>query len=409
MLEWLKKQLRPKAGRQSTMTIDSKPCKSCGKPIYFNPLQKPIPEYCNECQSLFHDVQKYIDETYEKNPLEDTLAPGTEPFSNETRGQAGDTELTESVQEEDTAVSYGEGHVFSAPSADDSGWDWDGFSGRPKDSLWAESEEMASAPKAEEQPSRKDESGWNEVLPKSPKPAEREEMHAASERELESSKPAEREDMRAATNWDVESPRTARREEMRAAPDWEVESPRPARHDEMHTAPDWEVELPRPARREEMRATPKGKPGSPRFAGREETRAESSRKSLKLGVPDWEELLRRTDEGFSEALLRMIDEKGMTDAECYKKANVDRKLFSKIRSNPAYRPSKPTVFAFIVAMELTMPEAEELLYKAGFALSHSSKYDIVLEYFIKNRSFDIHEINQVLYRFDMPLLGSGMN
>ena len=126
-------------------------------------------------------------------------------------------------------------------------------------------------------------------------------------------------------------------------------------------------------------------------------------------MPDWDELLKKTDKGFSETLLDLIDERGMTDAECYKKANVDRKLFSKIRSNPAYKPSKPTAAAFAVALELSLPEARKLLNKAGFSLTRSSKFDIILEYCISHRIYNIYDINVVLFQFDQPLLGSGMN
>ena len=129
----------------------------------------------------------------------------------------------------------------------------------------------------------------------------------------------------------------------------------------------------------------------------------------KAAGPDWGRLLGNMEDGFSETLLRMIDEKGMSDVECYKKANVDRKLFSKIRSNPSYKPTKTTALAFAVALKLSLEETKRLLGSAGFAISHSSKPDVIVEYFIKNRSYDIYEINQVLFSFDLPLLGSGMN
>ena len=122
--------------------------------------------------------------------------------------------------------------------------------------------------------------------------------------------------------------------------------------------------------------------------------------------PDWSKVLEEADEGFSEALLRLIDEKGMTDVQCYSKANIDKRLFSKIRSNPEYRPSKPTAFAFAVALELSLEETSTLLRKAGFAISHSSKLDIIVEYFIMHQWYNIYEINEVLFDFDQPLLGN---
>ena len=120
---------------------------------------------------------------------------------------------------------------------------------------------------------------------------------------------------------------------------------------------------------------------------------------------DLESRIFNLDESFSETLLHLIDAKGRKDVDVYKRANLDRKLFSKIRTGKGYIPSKRTALALAVSLELNLKETEDLLARAGYALSHSQKSDVIVEYFILNRIYDLYLINETLFQYDQPLLG----
>lgn len=118
------------------------------------------------------------------------------------------------------------------------------------------------------------------------------------------------------------------------------------------------------------------------------------------------ERLSHLDASFSQALLALIDERGLTDAQVYRRANLSRQLFSKIRSRADYRPTKPTAVALALALELTLPQTRELLARAGLALSHSSKFDVIVEFYLMRGVHDVMAVNEALFAFDQPLLGS---
>lgn len=131
----------------------------------------------------------------------------------------------------------------------------------------------------------------------------------------------------------------------------------------------------------------------------------SENKIMAAPIIGIDNLMDTLDDSFSETLLRLIDEKGRTDIEIYKRANLDRKLFSKIRTGKGYMPSKRTAVALAVALELSLEETDNLLKRAGYTLSRSQKTDVIVEYFIINGRYDIFEINEVLFKYDQPLLG----
>ena len=116
-----------------------------------------------------------------------------------------------------------------------------------------------------------------------------------------------------------------------------------------------------------------------------------------------DDLMSQMDETFSQRLLRMIKERKMSESEAYKKAFVDRRHFAKIKKDEYYAPSKKTVLAFAIALELTLDETKDLLRSAGYALSRSSKFDIIVVYFLENRNYNMFDINEVLYEYDQPI------
>lgn len=125
-------------------------------------------------------------------------------------------------------------------------------------------------------------------------------------------------------------------------------------------------------------------------------------------APAYEDFAKGLGEPFSVALIQLIRAKGRDEADVYKRAHIDRRHFSKIRSNTDYSPGKRTVLALAAALELTLPETRALLERAGYALSRSVMADVIVEYFIANGRYDIFEINEALEHFGQQPLGGSI-
>lgn len=144
-------------------------------------------------------------------------------------------------------------------------------------------------------------------------------------------------------------------------------------------------------------------------ATREETACYAPRPAPRAAAPkalSLEDMLKQEDAGFTETLLKLIDKSGKKDSEIYKRANLSKQHFSKIRNNPNYKPTKPTAIALALALELDLKETKDLIGRAGYALTKSSKFDLIIQFFIQQKNYSIVEINIALYEFDQPLLGA---
>ena len=142
-------------------------------------------------------------------------------------------------------------------------------------------------------------------------------------------------------------------------------------------------------------------------------RPEQNKASAILGAPlfpdvtgmSLDEVLESSEDTFQQRLFKLIEESGMDDVTVYKKANIDRKVFSRIRCKEDYKPTKKTAVAFAIALQLDMPAMLDLLSRAGIAFSPSSKFDLIITYFVTNKVYDIYEINAALFKYGQPILG----